>query len=545
MSVEIDQEYAVIVIGAGTSGCIVAARLSEDPARRVLLLEAGPDFAEGKPESLRDARAAVVQGYHWPFNASVHTANAASLGQEMKRAAGVFAAASGRLNMMRATMGSLLTGGNAVSRFPYPMARVLGGGSSVNGAMAMVPPAEDFDGWAGLGNPDWSWDQVAPWFARLLGTDGSAPIVPIEPTRSDTFTPIQRAFHAACVELGHADVDLGDPHAIGVGGVPCNVLDGVRMSTDELYLRTAPARGNLELRAGVMVERILLEDGDDGAPRACGVEALIGGERLRIRAQRIVLCAGAINSPALLQRSGIGPSDALEAAGVPVRLHAPGVGANLIDHPALCLWAVPREGACSPREPFHQVLLRAGGDALQILLLGATRTELFPPLREVSGSEIAIGLSAVLGRPRSRGRVRIASPDPGSSPAIELNLLAHPDDMAQAMAGARLVWRIAGRPSLRDRIERVVMWNDAIVGDDRQLETLVYTTIRSSMHPVGTVRMGGDDDPMAATDGFGALRGVGSLTVADASIMPAITTVPTNLACMAIAERIAFRLRNE
>jgi choline dehydrogenase len=543
MSVEFDQEYDVVVIGAGTSGCIVAARLSEDPARRVLLLEAGPDFEGGKPEPLRDARAAVVQGYHWPFNASVHAAGAASLGQEMKRAAGVFAAASGRLNMMRATMGALLSGGNPVSRFPYPMARVLGGGSSVNGAMAMVPPPEDFDGWARLGNPDWNWAQVAPWFARLLGDEGAPPIVPIEPTRSETFTPIQRAFHAACLELGHPEADLADPGAIGVGGVPCNVRDGVRMSADELYLRTALARDNLELRSDAMVERILLEDDAETGLRAGGVQVRIGGQRSRIRAQRIVLCAGTINSPALLQRSGIGPRDALEAAGVPVRLHAPAVGANLVDHPAIVLWAVPRAGAYSSGEPFHQVVLRAGDDGLQVLMLGATRTELFPPLREVSGSDVAIGLSAVLGRPRSRGRVRIISPDPESSPSIELNLLAHPEDMAQAMTGARLVWRIAGRPSLRDRIERVVMWNDAIVGDERQLETLVYTTVRSSMHPVGTLRMGGDDDPMAATDGFGSFRGVARLTVADASIMPAITTVPTNLACMAIAERIAFRLR--
>lgn len=541
MSIEFDRECDVVVIGAGTSGCIVASRLSEDPSLRVLLLEAGPDFATGKPAPLRDPRAAVVQGYHWPFSASVHAANGASLGQEMKRAVGVFAAASGRLNMMRATMGALMSGGNPVSRFPYPMARVLGGGSSVNGALAMVPPAEDFDAWARLGNPDWRWADVAPWFDRLLDTREGPPIVPIQPTRSEVFTPIQRAFHEACLESGHVDVDLADPRAIGVGGVPCNVRDGVRMSTDELYLRTALSRGNLELHATAMVERILLDD--DGGLRACGVQIRIGGECRRIRAHRVVLCAGAINSPALLQRSGVGPRDALEAAGIPVRLHAPAVGANLVDHPAICLWAVPRTGACSPDEPFHQVLLRTGDDGLQVFMLGGTPTERFPPLREVSGSEIAIGLSAMLGRPRSRGSVRVLSPDPEQAPAIELNLLSHPEDMAQAMAGARLVWRIAGRPPLRDRIERTVMWNDAILGDDRRLETLVYTTVRSSMHPVGTVRMGPDGDPTAATDGSGALRGVQGLTVADASIMPAITSVPTNLACMAIAERIAFRLR--
>lgn len=543
MSDEFEQDYDAIVIGAGTSGCIVAAKLSEDPQRRVLLLEAGPDFSDGKPESLRDARAAVVQGYHWPFNASVHAGNAASLGQEMKRAAGVFAAASGRLNMARATMSALLNGDNPVSRFPYPMARVLGGGSSVNGAIAMVPPEEDFDDWVEHGNPDWGWSDIAPWFSRLLDSGDGRPRVPIERTRNADFCPIQRAFHEACIELGHADADLVDPHAIGVGGVPCNVRDGERMSTDELYLRPALVRGNLQLRSGVTVERILLEESENSPLRAYGVELRGGGGRSRLRARRIVLCAGAINSPALLQRSGVGPRDVLEAAGVTVRLNKPAVGANLVDHPALCLWAVPRPGAYSLEEPFHQVLLRVGGDGLQVMMLGATRTELFPPLREVSGSEVAIGLSAVIGRPRSRGRVRITSPDPDVPPSIELNLLSHREDMAQAMAGARLIWRIAGRTPLRDRIERTVMWNDAIVADERQLETLVYTTIRSAMHPVGTLRMGGEGDPMAATDSRGALRGIADLTVADASLMPSITRVPTNLACMAIAERIAFGLR--
>jgi choline dehydrogenase len=141
------------------------------------------------------------------------------------------------------------------------MARVLGGGSSINGTIAMVPPAEDFDGWAALGNPDWSWAHVAPWFARLLGADDGPPIVPVEPTRRESFTAIQRAFHDACRELGHAEADLVEPRSLGVGGVPCNVRAGVRMSADELYLNTALSRDNLVLRSGAVVERILLETG--------------------------------------------------------------------------------------------------------------------------------------------------------------------------------------------------------------------------------------------------------------------------------------------
>ncbi len=547
MLAEIEERCDTLVIGAGTAGCVVAARLSETPGHRVMLLEAGPAFATADlPDVLRDARMAVLQGYHWPFEASVHASGAATLGQEMKRAAGVFAAASGRLGLMRAAVSGVLAGGNPVSRFQYPMARVAGGGSAVNGALAMVPPAADFDRWGELGNPEWCWERVRPWFAKLLsGNADGPPVVPIETTLPQAFTPIQRAFHEACLAEGFRDADPAEPDAVGVGGVPRNVRIGERLSCVELYLREAMARSNLVFRSDAWVQRILLDDGADvGSPlRATGALVRIGTTMHRIFANRIVLCAGAINSPALLQRSGVGPGDLLEAAGIPVRLNAPAVGANLVDHPAVCLWAVPRAGTCSVQEPMHEALLRTGDGGLQVFMLGATPTERFPPLREVSGSATAIGLSVMLGRPRSRGRVAVTGMDPALAPSISLNLLADADDMTLAMRGARLAWRLAGRQPLRDRIERMVIWNQDVVDADRQLETLVYTTVRSSMHPVGTLRMGRDDDPMAATDGRGALRGVADLIVADASIMPTITSVPTNLTCMAIAERIASGMR--
>lgn len=545
MQVDVEEHCDTLVIGAGSSGCVVAARLSEKPDHRVVLLEAGPAYAENdKPAPLRSARAAVVRGCHWPFDASVHSDNPATLGREMKRAAGVFAAASGRLGMMRASVQSVLAGGNPVSRFSYPMPRVTGGGSAVNGALAMVPPAADFERWAAPGDARWRWDEMRRWFEMLLDGNGR-PVVPIETTSADAFTPIQRAFRDACRAEGFPDADADAPEAIGISGIPRNVEGERRLSCDELYLRPALGRSNFVFRSNATVERILFENdaANAGQLRACGVLVRIGASVQRVSARRIVLCAGAINSPALLQRSGIGPREWLEAAGIPVRLHAPAVGANLVDHPAVCLWAVPHAGACSTDEPVHQALLRTGDDGLQLYMLGATSTERFPPLREVSASDVAVGVSIMLGRPRSRGRVAVKSADPDAAPSIELNLLADAGDMALAMRGARLAWRLLKQPQMRERIDRIVMWNQDVVDTDRQLETLVYTTVRSSMHPTGTLRMGGENDATAATDFTGALRGVSDLIVADASIMPEITTVPTNLTCIAIAERIADGLR--
>jgi choline dehydrogenase len=560
-----EPRYDWIVVGGGTAGVILAARLSEDRGSRVLLLEAGPDYPRGLPAELLDASAPVTSGHNWDLLASAGEAEAPGPAEPLARASRVLELVAARLGPGAASAsasspsfpsspapsrGAPAPGAQAAGRFAYPMAKVIGGGSAINGALAWHARREDYAAWAAAGNDWWSWERVRAAMDRVErpGVDKGA--LPLATPGEDELTLVQRAFLDACRETGQPAVDLRQGTAPGVGMVTKNVAAGRRVSVNEIYLDAARRRPNLTVRGRCLADRLTFEP-RGGALVASGVEALIEGRREHLAGGHVVLAAGAIHSPAIVLRSGVGAAAAVERAGGRPLLDLPGVGGNLADHPAVSLWAPPRAGACRAGEPVHQVMLQqhAGRAAalcdLQLFMISALPAARLPPLGDVIGADLACSISVVLATPRSRGRVELDGLDPLRPPRIQLNFLQEAADLERMVAGMRSAWRLLGHERLAAVLERVVVWDQGLMEAEPHLEKVMRANVRGAWHPVGTLRMGAAADREAVVDQYGSLHGCRNVTVADASILPGPPSVPTNLTCMLVAERIAGRLRGQ
>ena len=511
------KRYDVVIVGGGTAGCIAAARLSEDTSRSVLLLEAGPDYVStaATPPGVLDARYVPMRSHAPSFDADHDW----------------------RINV--------LLGG---TRIVIPQARLIGGGSAINGTLALRGAIADYREWVAEGNPDWGWDSVLPVFRDLEtddagddawhGRHGPYPIS--RPTEAE-LAPLQKAFIAAALAVDAPPcADFNAPDAYGVGPVTQSRRGGTRISTAIAYLEPARGRPNLEVRGGATVARVLF-DGD----RAVGVEMLDGAT---ITAGAVIVSAGAIASPALLQRSGVGPAGLLRTHGIRVVADLP-VGDNLGDHCVVPILAEPRPGAWSVEHYSLQAVWRFS-TTVQPDTLDAQLT-MFSYLnvrttgegaRGLAGSgggglENVAGIGCVLNKPRSTGVVRIASPRADVAPDVALNYLEEEVDRRVMREIVRRGWDVISAEPLAGMLEAPIGIDAATVADDDALDRMIAGALASGYHFTGTCKMAAPEKA-GVVDQKGCVYGTRALRVIDASVLPTVPAANVMLPTVMAAEKL-------
>ncbi len=525
----VEGEFDYIVVGAGTAGCIVANRLSADPAKRVLLLEAG-----GRDNWI---------WFHIPVGY-------------------LFAIGNPRSDWMFKTEPEPGLNGRSLG---YPRGKAIGGSSAINAMISMRGQAADYDHWRQLGLPGWGWDDVLPAFRRLedhfLGDSehhGVGGGWRIEAPRISW--KVLDAVADAAGEMGirrTPDFNTGDNE--GVGYFHVNQKSGRRWSSARGFLKPALSRPNLRLETGVEVDRLIIEDG-----RAVGVRFAQGGETVEARAKgEVILCAGSIGSIQVLHRSGIGTAEWLKPLGIEMALDLPGVGRNLQDHlQQRAIYKV--HGIRTLNETYYSLPRRAwmGVDyALRRrgpLTMAPSQLGIFTrsrPDKERADIQFhvqplsldkfgeplhrfpAITVAACNLRPTSRGAIRISSSEIGAAPKIAPNYLATEEDRQTAADAIRVTRRLMRQPALAPYRPDEYLPGPAVGDDDESLAKAAGDIGTTIFHPVGTAKMGLDSDPLAVVDARLRLRGIGGLRVVDASIMPTITSGNTNTPTAMIAEK--------
>jgi choline dehydrogenase len=526
-----DSRFDFIVVGAGSAGCVVASRLSEDADVRVLLIEAG-----GSDRTTICRKPGMVSIIH-------------TIPQIKKRFDWGYRTAE-QTHALKRTI-------------PYPRGRVLGGSSAINGMVFVRGNPANFDSWEGEGNPGWGWNDVLPLFKRLETfedgeTDTRGGTGPIQVTRAHGTSPVSDAFGEAVAETAGVQVieDYNSGSQEGAAKFQMSARDGVRYSTSEGYIHPNQGRKNLQIALGTQVARVVIEGG-----RATGVEMADG--MVHHATREVVLCAGAIGSTQLLMLSGVGPADHLGSHGIAVKADLP-VGDNLHDHLFFPLTFLAPQGGhrgtfthfmggmireylCGGGTWFSRTVfetiafLRSGeGGAIPDLQIHSLPWAYPAPNQDSGGRPVvdprpALTVQPTLIYPKSRGTIRLRSADPNEAPAIDPNFLAEPADRDALMRGIELVREIMGGPTMSKFVTGELEPGPSFGGDAllKELPNRVATVY----HPVGTCRMGVDDRAVVGPDL--KVRGIDGLRVADASIMPSITGGNTNAPCIMIGEKCA------